>query len=437
MQPIQTPPPELRSRPTARVGAPLGRTAWSPTRRVGAVGQVRPWTLFQRAPAGRALAAWSRLALVAFGLCALAGQGQAATFELADDGSTQIVGEDIHLRTRYQDTLYDLARQYGVGSEEITRANPHVDPWLPGSGTQIVIPGRRILPPGPREGIVVNIAEHRLYYYPKRKVHGHHVVVTYPVSIGKMDWKTPLGLTHVIQKIRNPTWYPPESVRLEHLKNGDPLPKIVRPGPDNPLGAFAMRLDIRPGDYLIHGTNNPLAVGMPVTHGCIRMYPEDVAALFPTVPVRTPVRLINDPVKVAFVDGQLWLEVHAPVDDQGQTVEPHLKEFEQLLDQALGSTTTAINWDYAIDTLKLANGIPVTVGLQADLSPPDGGQQPPQQSPQPQQQTSVPGPATPGSPPAPVMPGSAPGPSDSHPAAPAAAPTTQVMIDAAARVAAL
>jgi L,D-transpeptidase ErfK/SrfK len=294
-------------------------------------------------------------------------EARAASYELADDGSTQIVGEDTHLKTRYEDTLFDLARQYGVGSEEITRANPKVDPWLPGAGTAIVIPGRRILPPGPREGIIVNIAEHRLYYYPKRRVHGHHLVITYPVSIGKMDWKTPLGLTTVIQKIRNPTWYPPESVRVEHLKNGDPLPKLVRPGPDNPLGAYAMRLAVKPGDYLIHGTNNPLAVGMPVTHGCIRMYPEDVQALFPTVPVGTPVRLINVPLKDAFIDGQLWLEVHAPVDEQGQTIPPEVKDLEQMLNTALGSTTTAIDWDYAVQTLKLANGIPVTVGLQADI----------------------------------------------------------------------
>ncbi|MGH8219365.1 MAG: L,D-transpeptidase family protein [Steroidobacteraceae bacterium] len=313
--------------------------------------------------------------LLAFALAIPAMQVRAATYELADDGSTQIVGEDTHIKTRYEDTLYDLARQYGVGSEEITGANPHVDPWLPGAGTPIVIPGRRILPPGPREGIIVNIAEHRLYYYPKRRVHGHHIVVTYPVSIGKMDWKTPLGLTYVSQKIRNPAWYPPASIRAEHLKEGDPLPKIVRAGPDNPLGAFAMRLAVAPGDYLIHGTNNPLAVGMPVTHGCIRMYPEDVAALFPTVPVRTHVRLINVPLKIAFVDGELWLEVHAPVDAQGQTVAPKLEEFEQMLDRALGDTTTAIDWDYATQTLKLANGIPVTVGLQADLDSPPAPQQ--------------------------------------------------------------
>ncbi len=292
----------------------------------------------------------------------------AAVYELGDGDSTQVIGEDLHIKTRYSDTLYDIARQYGLGSEEIIRANPGVDPWLPGAGTPIVIPGRRVLPPGPRDGIVVNLPEHRLYYFPKpKKKHDKRVVVTYPVSIGKMDWKTPLGLTHVIQKIKRPIWYPPESVRKEHAAEGDPIPKMVPPGPANPLGDFAMRLAVHPGDYLIHGTNNPLAVGMPVTHGCIRMYPEDVAALFPTVPVGTKVYLINDPVKVAYVDGELLLEVHPPVDSQGQTIQPELTQFEQLLDQALGQTTAAINWDYAIETLKVANGIPVTVGLQADL----------------------------------------------------------------------
>ena len=290
----------------------------------------------------------------------------AAVYELADDGSTQLVGADAVRQSAYQDTLYDLARQYGVGSEEITRANPGVDPWLPGEGTRIVIPGRLILPPGPRAGIVVNIAEHRLYYYPRRRQHGHRVVVTYPVSIGKMDWKTPLGATRIIQKVRNPSWYPPASIRKEHIANGDPLPAVVAPGPANPLGEYKMRLAVTPGDYLIHGTNNPLALGMPVTHGCIRMYPEDIAALYPTVPLGTRVELMNRPVKVAYVDGQLFLEVHPPVDEQGQTGQPELAQFEKLLDRALGTRTAAIDWDRALETLKLANGIPVMVGLGAD-----------------------------------------------------------------------
>jgi L,D-transpeptidase ErfK/SrfK len=306
----------------------------------------------------------------------------ATVFELPD-ATTQVVGEDLHIKTRYEDTLVDIARRYSLGYEEITRANPGVDPWLPGEGTDIVVPGRRILPDVSHEGIVVNLPEHRLYYFPKPKRGAKPVVVTYPVSIGKMDWKTPLGETRVVSKQVKPSWYPPESVRKEHAERGEPLPAVVRPGPDNPLGEFAMRLDIHPGSYLIHGTNNPLAVGMPVTHGCIRMYPEDIATLFPTVPVGMKVRLINEPVKVAYENGELWLEVHPPVDAQGQTVEPVLAEFEEQLNRELGASTTAIHWDYAIETLQAARGIPVTVGLQADLAP-----------------EGVPGEASPGSPPA-------------------------------------
>jgi L,D-transpeptidase ErfK/SrfK len=317
---------------------------------------------------GRFTLSFVRFLLIGLSLAA-ARLTQAAVYDLTDP-NVQVVGEDLHVQTHFSDTLVEIARHYGLGYEEIVRANPGVDPWLPGEGTAIVIPGRHILPPGPRDGLVVNIPEHRIYYFPKPRKGQTPAVVTYPVSIGKMDWQTPMGLTHVVSKEANPTWNPPASVRAEHLANGDPLPEgVIRSGPDNPLGLFAMRLAIHPGDYLIHGTNNPLAVGMAVTHGCIRMYPEDVAAIFPTVPVGTKVYLINVPLKVAFVDGNLLLEAHPPVDAQGQTIAPVLSKFEELLNEALGTTTTAVNWDIAIETLKKADGIPVLVGLQADTAP--------------------------------------------------------------------
>jgi L,D-transpeptidase ErfK/SrfK len=312
---------------------------------------------------------------------------RAAVYDLTDPTMT-VIGEDLHIQTHYSDTMVEIARRYGLGYEEMVRANPKVDPWLPGEGTSIVIPGRHILPPGPRDGIIVNIPEHRIYYFPKPRKGQTATVVTYPVSIGKMDWQTPMGLTHVVSKEKNPTWNPPASVRAEHLANNDPLPAgVIKSGPDNPLGLFAMRLAIHPGDYLIHGTNNPLAVGMAVTHGCIRMYPEDVAAIFPTVPVGTKVYLINVPLKVAFVDGDLLLEAHPPVDAQGQSIDPVLSKFEDLLNEALGNTTTAVNWDIAVDTLKKADGIPVLVGVQADLAAP-----PPAPGPAP---AAVPTPASP------------------------------------------
>lgn len=305
-------------------------------------------------------------------LAALTTPAWATVYVLPADGSS-VVGTDSQIKTRYTDTLPDLARKYSLGYEEIQRANPGVDLWLPGAGTPLYLPGRRILPNAPHEGIVVNLPEHRLYYYPPVRRHERPVVITYPVSIGMMDWRTPLGETHVIEKIRNPAWFPPESIREEHAQRGDPLPKVVPPGPDNPLGAYAMRLAAGNGTYLIHGTNNPMAVGMAITHGCIRMYPEDVAALFPLIKKGTKVWLINEPVKVAYVNGELLLEVHPPVDDQGQTMAPQLEQFETLLNRALGNTTAAIHWDLARQVLKAASGIPTVVGLETDGTPGDRG----------------------------------------------------------------
>ncbi len=294
----------------------------------------------------------------------------ATTYTLSKPEDT-VVGQDQTIKTVYEDTLYDLARKYSLGSEEIIRVNPGVDPWLPGADKDLVVPGRHILPPGPHEGIVVNLPEHRLYYYPKPKRGAPIEVITYPVSIGKMDWRTPLGLTRVIQKEKNPTWFPPESVRKEHAEAGDPLPPKVGPGPDNPLGAYAMRLAAGNGTYLIHGTNNPIAVGLAVTHGCVRMYPSDVEAIFPLIPVGTPVRLINVPVKVAWIDGELLLEAHPPVDAQGQSFEPDIDQFSDLLKSAVGTSTVAIHWDYAREVLQKADGVIATVGLQAELPSPE------------------------------------------------------------------
>jgi L,D-transpeptidase ErfK/SrfK len=310
---------------------------------------------------------FSSAAAALLGFLALAGTvpARATVYTLANRDDP-VVGQDKSVVTVYEDTLYDLARKFSLGSEELIRVNPAVDPWLPGAGKTLVVPDRHILPPAPREGIVVNLPEHRLYYYPKPKRGGPIEVITYPVSIGKMDWRTPLGLTRVTAKQKNPVWYPPESVRKEHAEAGDPLPASVPSGPDNPLGFFAMRLAAGNGTYLIHGTNNPIAVGLAVTHGCIRMYPDDVAALFPLIPVGTPVRLINEPIKVAWVDGELLLEAHPPVDAQGQSFEPDIDQFAEMLRAAVRDTTVAIHWDYAREVLQKADGVIATVALEAD-----------------------------------------------------------------------
>ncbi len=312
----------------------------------------------------------SALTGAALACSVLYGSAADATTYTLKNPNDQVVGEDQTIVTVYEDTLYDLAAKYSLGSEELIRVNPGVDPWLPGAGKQIIVPGRHILPPGAHEGIVVNLPEHRLYYFPKIKKGQPVQVVTYPVSIGKMDWRTPLGLTHVIQKQMDPSWFPPEGVRKEHAAAGDPLPARVGPGPDNPLGTRAMRLAAGGGTYLIHGTNNPIAVGLAVTHGCIRMYPVDVEALYPLVPVGTDVHLINEPVKVAWVDGELMLEAHPPVDAQGQSFEPDVEQFSGLLQKAVGNATVAIHWDYARDVLQKADGVIATVGLEAEMPDP-------------------------------------------------------------------
>ncbi len=302
------------------------------------------------------------------GLAGIQASAWATVYELPADGSA-VFGSDQHIKATYKDTLLDIARRYSLGYEEIIRANPGVDMWLPGEGTDVLLPGRRILPPGPREGIVVNLPEHRLYYYAKPRKRHKATVVTYPVSIGRMDWHSPLGQTWLVAKEKHPNWYPTASILKEHAANGDPLPKVVPPGPKNPLGDYKMRLAVGDGTYEIHGTNNPLAVGMAITHGCIRMYPEDVAALFKAVPVGTKVWLINDPVKVAYVDGDLLVEAHPPVDGEGQTVAPNLELLSKQLDQALGKSTAAIHWDFAREALQAASGMPTIVGLEADLDP--------------------------------------------------------------------
>jgi L,D-transpeptidase ErfK/SrfK len=237
----------------------------------------------------------------------IAVSARAEIYELPPDGY-DVVGALATITAREEDTLVDIARRHGLGYHDIVRANRGVNVWVPGEGTEVVLPTRFILPPGPRQGIVLNLPEYRLYYYPEPADGEPAYVMTYPISIGRMDWDTPLGATSVISKVRNPSWYTPQSVRDEHAADGRPLPRIVPPGPQNPLGKYAMRLGL-PG-YLIHGTNRPTGVGMRVTHGCIRMFPEDIEFLFPNVDVNTPVRIINEPVKLGWFGNELVMEVH-------------------------------------------------------------------------------------------------------------------------------
>ncbi len=279
----------------------------------------------------------------------------AATFVLPPP-DVDVVGSTSMVVASEEDTLLDIARAHGLGYEDIVRSNPDVDPWLPGEGTEVLLPTRFILPPGPRTGIVLNLPELRLYYYPPVKKGEVPVVETHPVSIGRMDWATPLGKTKIVNKVRNPSWYPPESIRKEHAEDGDILPRVVPPGPDNPLGGFAMRLSI-PG-YLIHSTNKPAGVGMRVTHGCIRMYPENIEALFDAVPVGTQVRIINEPYKVGWGIDTLYLEAHPPLDEDAERIGRDLTVVTELLVKATSERNVAVDWDRIGRIFEAANGVP-------------------------------------------------------------------------------
>ncbi|NJD30973.1 MAG: LysM peptidoglycan-binding domain-containing protein [Gammaproteobacteria bacterium] len=297
----------------------------------------------------------------------VASAASGAEYLLPTNGDTAIGANSTAVAER-EDTLFDVARRNGIGFEEIVAANPGVDPWLPGEGTEILIPSRFILPDAPREGIVVNLPEHRLYYYPPAKKGEPRVVRTYPISVGKMDWKTPIGVTKIVSKQERPNWYPPESVLKEHEERGDPLPKVVPPGPDNPLGEYAMRLNIPGGAYLIHGTNKPAGVGMQVTHGCIRMYPENIAELFPLVPVNTKVNLIDQTNKVGWQRGTLYVERHAPLEGTDNPADMDPGQMTALINAAIEGRSVAIDWDGAQRAYLQATGVPVPLSTPVRAS---------------------------------------------------------------------
>jgi len=306
----------------------------------------------------------------------------AEVFELPPEGY-DVIGSVSTITARYEDTLVDIARRHGLGYNDVVRANPGVNVWVPGEGTEIVLPSRFVLPPGPRNGLVLNLAEYRMYYFPAARDGKPAYVYTYPMSIGRMDWETPLGNTTITAMARNPAWYPPQSVRDEHAADGDPLPRIVKPGPDNPLGTRALRLGL-PG-YLIHGTNRPAGVGMRVSHGCVRMFPEDIEFLFDKIRVSTTVRIINVPVKIGWDGESLVAEVHPLLESPQPLVEESIEQIEILdadielpdpdpnrkdpltymTEQFIVVTAERagrLDWDRVEELVRRSDGIPETVG---------------------------------------------------------------------------
>lgn len=268
-----------------------------------------------------------------------------------------VIGEPQIVLAGETDTLSDLAREYGLGYDEIIAANPTLNPWLPGEGTPVLLPTEYVLPDVPREGIVLNVAARRVFYFPAVPIDAaedqQQIVLTFPVGIGRVGWETPLGEATVISKAVDPTWYVPASVRREHAEMGDPLPSVVPPGPDNPLGTRVLKLDM-PG-YLLHGTNQPYGVGMRVSHGCVRLYPENIEWLYDLVDVGEAVRIVNEPYLLGSRDGEWYFESHAPLEDDA--VDP-VERLDALLANAELEPELA---DEVRAIASVANGVPARV----------------------------------------------------------------------------
>jgi L,D-transpeptidase ErfK/SrfK len=269
---------------------------------------------------------------------------------------SDIIGEmGIHV-AKASDTLLDIARDTGLGYVEIVAANPEIDPWLPGEGAKVVLPTAHILPAAPRRGIVVNLGDFRLYHF---RPDGSRQ--SFPIGIGREAGMTPLGETRVVGKRVNPLWIPPPAVRAD-----DPsLPKAVAPGPDNPLGAYS--LDLAWEAFRIHGTNRPFGVGRAVSYGCIRLYPEDIEALFPQVLVGTPVYTVDQSVKTGWSAGQLYVEIH-PNRQQADELEAKGKftpqpppGIEARVRSGAGEEAARVDWSLVRAAAALRQGIPVRV----------------------------------------------------------------------------
>jgi len=243
-----------------------------------------------------------------------------AMHEFTINPTDDVVGAVQVIKARDEDTLSDIARRFNVGYEEIVSANPGVDPWLPTAGANVVIPTAFVLPDAKRQGIVINLAAMRLFYFPKAKPGEPRRVITHPIGIGRVGWRTPQGGTTVVSKTAAPAWIPTAAIRKEHAADGDPLPKVVPPGPDNPMGTHVLRLGWP--EYAIHGTDKPPSIGLRGTHGCLRMYPEDIVGMYDAVPVGTPVTVVNQPFLVGWRGNMLVMQTYPVLEDDKHKYRP-------------------------------------------------------------------------------------------------------------------
>ncbi len=267
---------------------------------------------------------------------------------------SDVVGQIQFGQAQAGDSISSFARRYDMGFFEVAEANPEVNPDHPLANSELIVPSQFILPHVPRQGIVVNLATMRLYYFPKGKKYFY----TYPVGIGKQSWNSPQGNWHIMQKIKNPVWEVPPSIYQYRLTHGDPVPHVVPSGPQNPLGYFALRLS-NP-TYLIHGTDDPTSVGRRSSAGCIHLYPEDIKALFSMVSVDTPVLIINQPYLIGRFGNQIMLAAHLPLAEQRNQLGNVSADVVALVN-SIDVSGAQIDWQKAQDVLREHTGIPTQI----------------------------------------------------------------------------
>jgi L,D-transpeptidase ErfK/SrfK len=263
-----------------------------------------------------------------------------------------VIGRLAVIKLEKGDTLPDMARHFSLGINTVSAANPGVDIWVPEAGERIMLPQSFILPDTHRKGIVINLAAMRLFYF--RKDGKLLAVSTYPVGIGTTEQPTPMGKMYITRKKFRPTWYVPTVIAKDHRKKGDPLPASVPPGPLNPLGEYALYLS--KSGYLVHGTNKPASIGLRATYGCIRLYPEDIKRLYQNTPLKTPVRIVNQPYLVGQRDGIIYIEAHKPFEESGTA---ELKKAYAKLRNIEKKSGHALDWKKVGKVMGEARGFPV------------------------------------------------------------------------------
>jgi L,D-transpeptidase ErfK/SrfK len=285
--------------------------------------------------------------------------------EFAIDPKTDVIGEVKYIISKKGQDLHSIARDYDLGLLELQEANPSIkNPDKLKPGTKLVIPTAFILPPGDRTGIVINLAEIRVYYFsPDGKT-----VFTHPLGIGKQGWGTPIGETTIVRKREHPTWTPPANIREEEEARGIDLPDVYPAGPNNPLGEYAMSLGWN--GYEMHGTNAPKSIGLRSSHGCMRMYPEDIKSLFSMVPVGTKVRVMYEPYKLGVKDGDLFLEAHELFTDNYYNIDHNDKftALQQTVKTVDYPDASTIDWNQAKKLVKDAVGYPVNISEVSDAA---------------------------------------------------------------------